>query len=313
MTTETNQWFGKKWLLILLLFILPPIAIYGVFKRDSKIWKKIVFTLAGLVTSFFLLGYTLGKIFPTDHYKIGNSYFDKGEFAEAINNYERVEDSNEKYSLAQKRIKKASFKIDSIETSVKVLAEKRKLDSLTKIKTIKTFNVDYAERVLKEWNNTYVKSYNISKNNDSIIFNMSAPSTEGNWTSGAKLNERIYQKRYDSVFKSKFTTDNVTTKIVYNPNKGQLEKNAVIERRNHLVNRQFATFNGSNAFLVNFIKKRMNDPKSFEHINTSYKDKGSYIDVYMKFRGINAQGVLVLNQIKAKMSINGEVISVKYL
>jgi hypothetical protein len=313
MSIENKKWYSKKWLLILLLFTIPPVAIYGVFKRDSKIWKKILFTIGALFTSFCLLGYTLGTLFPTNHYDIGTKYLNKNEYSEAINSYQRVEKSDKNFESTQRKIKLAQFKIDSTRNSIREILENRKRDSLIKLEAIDSFNKEFSKSVLKGWNNTYVKSYDISENNDSIIFIMSSRSTEGNWSSGAKLNERIYQKRYDSIFKSKFPKDSSIVKIVYSPNKEQLSKNEIVNRRNHLVNRQFATFNGSNAFLVNFIKDRMNNPKSFKHIETTYKDKGSYIDVYMSFRGTNTRGVLVLNRIKAKMSINGEIISAKYL
>ena len=56
----------------------------------------------------------------------------------------------------------------------------------------------------------------------------------------------------------------------------------------------------------------MNDPKSFEHIETTYTDKGDYLLVYMKFRGKNSFGAKVLQTAIGTVDLNGNVLSVKH-
>lgn len=52
----------------------------------------------------------------------------------------------------------------------------------------------------------------------------------------------------------------------------------------------------------------MNDPDSYEHIETKYTDYGSYIFVVTRFRGANAFGGKVINSISAKIDNNGNIL-----
>ena len=72
----------------------------------------------------------------------------------------------------------------------------------------------------------------------------------------------------------------------------------------------FSAWNGSHIALTRIIKKSMNDPKSFEHVETSYGDRGDYLVVKTTFRGKNAFGGVVLNWITAKCDLDGNVIEV---
>lgn len=77
---------------------------------------------------------------------------------------------------------------------------------------------------------------------------------------------------------------------------------------------QFRSIDGSNILVVNFVKKLMNDPNSFEHINTTvYKtDDRAFLDVVMMYRGKNAFGAKVVNTIKARVSlISNTILSIK--
>ena len=49
---------------------------------------------------------------------------------------------------------------------------------------------------------------------------------------------------------------------------------------------------------------------SYEHVETNYWDMGDHLIVNQSFRGKNAFGGTIKNTIKAKVSIEGEVIEV---
>jgi hypothetical protein len=74
--------------------------------------------------------------------------------------------------------------------------------------------------------------------------------------------------------------------------------------------KNFSDWDGSHVNLERHIKKSMNDPKSYEHIETKYWDHDEYLIVQTTFRGKNAFGALVKNQVKAKVGLNGEVIEI---
>jgi hypothetical protein len=54
----------------------------------------------------------------------------------------------------------------------------------------------------------------------------------------------------------------------------------------------------------------MNDPDSYDHVETRYSDKGDHLIVKTTFRGKNAFGGVVKNWVIAKVDLNGNVIEV---
>jgi hypothetical protein len=78
------------------------------------------------------------------------------------------------------------------------------------------------------------------------------------------------------------------------------------EPRNNL----FSVEDGSHPETVRLIKAKMNDPNSFEHVETRYRDKGKYLIVVCEFRGKNAFGGVITQKVRVKMWANGEVFDV---
>lgn len=65
----------------------------------------------------------------------------------------------------------------------------------------------------------------------------------------------------------------------------------------------FSSWDGSHVKLKQLIRENLNDPDSFEHVETKYRLQKDYAVVTMKFRGSNAFGAIVLNQVTAKISL----------
>lgn len=72
----------------------------------------------------------------------------------------------------------------------------------------------------------------------------------------------------------------------------------------------FSSWDGSLYELNSYIKKNLNDPKSFEHVKTTYSDYGSYLVVKTVYRGKNAFGALVVNSITAQVDLNGNPVKI---
>jgi hypothetical protein len=84
------------------------------------------------------------------------------------------------------------------------------------------------------------------------------------------------------------------------------------EQRREFVEEQFSAWDGSHRELVRLVKDSMNDPRSFEHIETRYTDNGDTIVLQMRFRGSNAFGALVQNTVIAEAdTATGEILSVE--
>ncbi|MHA8088829.1 hypothetical protein U8593_00850 [Aquirufa antheringensis] len=71
-------------------------------------------------------------------------------------------------------------------------------------------------------------------------------------------------------------------------------------------------YDGSIRSVVKFVKNSMNDPDSFEHVETrtGFYEKGNFI-VSMKYRGKNPFGGVITKYIDVKVDYSGNVISVE--
>ena len=69
----------------------------------------------------------------------------------------------------------------------------------------------------------------------------------------------------------------------------------------------FSEWDGSCKPLVKAVKEQMNDPKSFEHIETRYLQSEGTATVKMKFRGKNGLGANVVSLATAKLSRDGGI------
>ncbi len=82
------------------------------------------------------------------------------------------------------------------------------------------------------------------------------------------------------------------------------------EARKELIERSFSHWDGSHRKLEEHIKNSMNDPGSYEHVETVYWDRGDYLVVMTTFRGKNAFGGVVKNSVKAKVGLDGSIIDI---
>lgn len=82
------------------------------------------------------------------------------------------------------------------------------------------------------------------------------------------------------------------------------------ERRTERIERQFSAWDGSHRNLERFIKAAMNDPDSYEHVNTGYVDDGDTIRVQTVYRGRNRFGGVVTESVTARVSMGGEVLEI---
>lgn len=75
----------------------------------------------------------------------------------------------------------------------------------------------------------------------------------------------------------------------------------------------FSPWDGSHLNLKYYIEDNMNDPDSFEHVETVYQDMVSVLIVEMTFRGNNQFGALVKNTVRARVSADDKCTVLKIL
>lgn len=129
------------------------------------------------------------------------------------------------------------------------------------------------------------------------------------------LNELLYNNLYEissnrDLIIKQIEKENLQKKVAKEKEKARQQKIKEQNKRNKLINDQFSSWDGSHRGLTKLIKDNMNDPDSYEHIETRFKDEGDYIFVITKFRGNNAFGGKVINSVSAKVDFNGNVIEI---
>lgn len=74
---------------------------------------------------------------------------------------------------------------------------------------------------------------------------------------------------------------------------------------------QFSAWDSSHTKVEQYIKSRLNDADSYEHVETSAWDKGNHLFIMTKFRAKNAYGGKMLSSFSANVNIEtGEIIKI---
>lgn len=93
--------------------------------------------------------------------------------------------------------------------------------------------------------------------------------------------------------------------------KAEAEKQALIvaaAEREEKIKKQFAPWDGSNRPLERLIKLAMKNPDSYQHVATTYIDKGDYLIVKTTYRGTNSFNAIVPETATAKIDLEGNIL-----
>lgn len=78
--------------------------------------------------------------------------------------------------------------------------------------------------------------------------------------------------------------------------------------REQKIKDQFSAWDGSHRNMEKWVKAHMNDPGSYEHVETRYNDDGVNLTVSLKFRGRNAFGGVVTQTAAATVDVDGNFV-----
>lgn len=83
------------------------------------------------------------------------------------------------------------------------------------------------------------------------------------------------------------------------------------ETREQVVSKAFSAWDGSHKNLVTYVEANINDPKSFEHVETRYWDnKSDTIIIKMTYRAKNAFNATVTEMVRAEADLKGNLLTV---
>lgn len=81
--------------------------------------------------------------------------------------------------------------------------------------------------------------------------------------------------------------------------------------RKEEISRCFSSWDGSHRKLTDAVRDAMHDPKSFEHVETRYRDGGDRLFLSMTFRGKNKFGAMVKNLVTAEANMDCTIIKLE--
>lgn len=192
-------------------------------------------------------------------------------------------DKNQKYKVIQiveeeelngKIIRKEKIKLEDYEN-----------DSIASIMTYRSYclskklDKDFAEKKIKDYSKTI--DFKLLNNNDQpIIIDKYLTKTQKN-------------KIYSEYFKDENIFDSPKTYT-----KEEIDS-------------QFSTYDGHHIKLEEYVLSRMNNPESYKHISSEYKERDGYLEVILTFSGTNSYNAIVINKVQAKCDLSsGNVIEV---
>lgn len=206
-----------------------------------------------------------------DYYKQGVRYLEEKKYQKAIESFKKVKVDDKKYSDAMIKLNQ-SDSLQKIETKIK-----ERDDSIIQIAKQNKRRTTEREQALQR--KLVIQKKSIKERADSII-------------QIAEQNRRRITEKEQAQ----------QEKLV------QQEK--LNKERNELIQKQFSDWDGSHKGLEKLIKENMPDPRSYEHVETKFIDKGDYILVFTKFRGKNGFGGMVFGYVTAKVDFEGNVIEI---
>lgn len=87
-------------------------------------------------------------------------------------------------------------------------------------------------------------------------------------------------------------------------------KKAAAEKRRKNIEAQFSAYDGSHRNLEKAIKSSMNDEDSYNHIETTLVDRGDHLIISTTFSGKNSFNATVKNIVRAKVTLNGDILEI---
>lgn len=266
-------------LIVLGLFLVPPTLKIIEQKLNYSFPTPARWAIA--IGGLFLVGFIVSSQTAAEDKKVdkiveeASILIDKGEIATAK---EKIEDAKSKYSTSDNKAIKLE---DEIEKSQSLDFAKEQLVGLTDDEFTKLQEGDFEKSILTQ------KTLNVE-----LINLMKEQASERE-----KLIKEIEEKREQ---------ERIATELEAKRKKEEeLNKN-----RKETIEKQFSAWDGSHPALTRLIKENMNDPDSYDHIETKFRDDGNSIFVITKFRGANAFGGKVINTISARVDFEGNVIEI---
>ncbi|WP_271270254.1 hypothetical protein [Aliamphritea hakodatensis] len=266
-------------IILISTFLLPPIRslVYSAARKDVSAKGKVLLSATLIVLSGFM-------------YKQHDDRQAEQQLAEQVRQVEEIRHQEAEYFNANREQIIASINQHLLSKSYEAAAaesgkylsaggeELKSLNLQAKQLLVQTQNNEEISKILAELKAIPVKEY---EKNRLLYLRL--------------VDLDPSKKRYAE--KLKFYTKKVEE---------QEERIAADTERAIKIKKQFSPIDGRHYNFERLIKTEMNDPSSYEHVETGYWNRGDHIVVKTIFRGKNSYGALVKDSATAKFNLDGE-------
>lgn len=279
--------FGGLCLLVVSLMLLPPVRNYAY----SKIQKEIPVKARAIAITILII---LFMVF------VVQSQRERERLLQAEKAEERAEEAAQ---AKQKKIEYFQTNRDSIISSLQTDFEDGNFDSVVEKSEEYLLTNDPQLTELNTKAKAEIAAIEKERRTNDLLTELKSLPVE-------EYGENL--RLYEELLELHPSNEQYMNKIDFYQDKINKEKRkeALTKARAKRIQEQFSPWDGSHRKLESFIQKAMNDPDSYEHVETVYWDRGDYLIVETTFRGKNAFGGVVKNFVRAKVTLDGVVIEI---
>ncbi|MFZ3172087.1 MAG: hypothetical protein WA118_08915 [Carboxydocellales bacterium] len=268
------KWYQKTWFIVIMLIFLFPAGLILMWWN-----KKFSNNVRIIITVMFGIFIILSSIDKSQ---------EKKEALALIAQAETLIHQNKIQEALASVNKSKQINISEVENSAKSLEEKINLLQ----------SDEFMKKTLAEMSN---KDFELLKNGELKIA----------FIDHQDLNNLFLSKLRNNIDKRAIYIKELQDKKVQEEAAvARQKKEQEAQERKNMIEKQFSAWDGSHITLSKYIKESMNDPDSYEHIKTVYRDMNDYLMVTTTFRGANAFGGVVKNSVTAKVALNGDIIEI---
>lgn len=277
-------------MIVMAMLFLPPSTKF--FYEKSKRELSSTTKLFSIFILLLAIGYTAGLSVKQEDERLAAEKAQKN--ADAVAAYYK---EAEEYFIANREL---------VVTSVKELEAKKDYKTIVEkyakyLKTGEELDLEFAKIIVNA--NNEVELIEKAEATEKLLAELKVvPSSE-------------YEKNiqlYSSLVALHPDDEKYKNKVSYYENKLAEQKKIELAKkeRKKVIEKQFSAWDGSHNALEKLIKNNMNDPDSYEHVETLYGDYETYLIVKTTYRGKNVYGGVVKNFVKAKVSMDGTILSI---
>lgn len=268
------KWYQKTWFVVLMLIFLFPAGLILMWWN-----KKFSNNVRIIITVMFGIFIILSSIDKSQ---------EKKEALALIAQAETLIHQNKIQEALASVNKSKQMNISEVENSAKSLEEKINLLQ----------SDEFTEKTLAEMSN---KDFELLKKGE-----LKTP-----FIDHQELNNLLLSKLVNNIDKRAIYIKELQhKKSQEEAEAAKQKKEKEAQERKGMIEKQFSAWDGSHINLTKYIQESMNDPDSYEHVKTVYRDMNDYLIVTTTFRGTNAFGGVVKNSVTAKIALNGDIIEI---